>query len=625
MPKICVVSNCGTGTKGVEEKRSLFRVPSNKELRLKWEAAIPGIKILKLGQSVCERHFPAKYINKKWIKYDSRGRVIAQYDFPRPRLDPRAIPCIFTDEVYSCSDPWFLYNQQKEGGSTAGFLVANKISAEGHVAKQETMQEVYSTGEHSYCRLADDLDASGEDENGKVAVKTEEPSSTSKPPDKNVLMPLKITIEKAPIDPEDKFMEVEQLLEAMMNGPEEVKAVSERHAMERPHRITLTTPTGQTKQLTLKTFGRTPQIHFINSEKDPPKTTTLATLDVVKTEMTATLVQTPNILEEMKLPQVVSDTGEQSPNIVEEKHVPHLMDTGETSSDIVEEKKNPQLICDTEGKNSNTMEEKINPQMKFDTDGKSLNLVEEKHLPQLSFDAGEKYLNRMEEKKLPQLRFDTGGIFENGKKLVKLPYMWSISELVPNEGRKVVFSHVIVTPVNNVDTPVLNKSVIIHDTTGIIDYYAHGKRVDVSNTKLPRKIEEIVSLQVALYTFQKMRVCGGITPINKSREALNKDIYQDQLQCWRHNDCKILVDRGKCELCSKLQKTIAQKRRRAEKNPSSLRVSSAWDPKDQVAVLKKKFELERRKRIHAQAQVKKLTEASKENGVKVKVVKKIKL
>lgn len=171
----------------------------------------------------------------------------------------------------------------------------------------------------------------------------------------------------------------------------------------------------------------------------------------------------------------------------------------------------------------------------------------------------------------------------------------------------------------------MKKSVVIDDNRGEIKYYAHGRLVDISKTKLPQKVEDITSLQITLYTFQKMRVCGGVAPMQKSRESMNKDMYQDLLQCWRHNDCKILVDRGKCESCSKLQKTLAQKRRRAEKSTGSLRISSAWDPRDQIVVLKKKLELERRKRIHAQAQVKKLTEASKENGVKVTFVKNITL
>lgn len=78
MPKICAVRNCKTGTRGVEEKRSLFRVPMNEEHRKKWEAAIPGNGQLKLTQSVCERHFLEKHVHKKWIKVDTMGQIIAQ-------------------------------------------------------------------------------------------------------------------------------------------------------------------------------------------------------------------------------------------------------------------------------------------------------------------------------------------------------------------------------------------------------------------------------------------------------------------------------------------------------------------------------------------------------------------
>ncbi|XP_063980430.1 uncharacterized protein LOC135164211 isoform X2 [Diachasmimorpha longicaudata] len=459
MPKVCAVPNCGTGTKVVEEKRSLFRVPSDEEQRKKWEAAIPGMGQLKSSQSICERHFLKEEVHKKWIKYDDKGHVIAQYDYPRPRLEAKAIPCIFTDEEsIGPSDPWSLYERLTYG--TVGATVlrnSNKNPVGRNETKRDTIQEVYFTGEHSYCRPQFDRDAT------------------------------------------DNTLDSRQ--NANLQNTENRKE---------------TAPTSEQSKN-----------EVINPSQNPLQTDSVTTCDVAKAETV-----TPEI------------------------------------------------------KNIYTVAQK---------------------------------------KKGKPLKFDLGGVFESGNKLVRLPYMWCLSEVITQEGKQIIFSHVILASHNNVEAPVLKHSVVINDRSGNIDYYAHGKLVDISNTKLPRKVEDIVSLQITLYTFQKMRVCGGITRLIKSREPGNKDIYQDLLQSWRHNDCKILVDRGKCELCSKMQKIFVQQRRRAKKSSSSLRISTSWDPKDQVAVLKKKLAMEKRKRIHAQAQARKLTGASKENGVQVPFVKDIPL
>lgn len=79
--------------------------------------------------------------------------IIFQYDYPRPRLDARAVPCIFIDEITPGPvDPWTMYKQQKDGIVAPKVLTNSNANAISSNCVPGTMQEVYSTGEHSYCR-----------------------------------------------------------------------------------------------------------------------------------------------------------------------------------------------------------------------------------------------------------------------------------------------------------------------------------------------------------------------------------------------------------------------------------------------------------------------------------------
>ena len=79
MPNRCVVPGCRTrDSNSTLVKRSVFKVPTDKIILKKWEAAIPDIAKLKPGHHVCERHFDEKYIIRKFVKYDKDGKLIAE-------------------------------------------------------------------------------------------------------------------------------------------------------------------------------------------------------------------------------------------------------------------------------------------------------------------------------------------------------------------------------------------------------------------------------------------------------------------------------------------------------------------------------------------------------------------
>lgn len=97
MGRKCFVPNCKTGYKSQEregKKISLFKAPSDKELLLKWQKAIPRRdRALSDKDHVCELHFPPDLVLKEWTA-KSGSAVIMQIP-TRAKLDSDAVPTIF--------------------------------------------------------------------------------------------------------------------------------------------------------------------------------------------------------------------------------------------------------------------------------------------------------------------------------------------------------------------------------------------------------------------------------------------------------------------------------------------------------------------------------------------------
>ncbi|XP_048514715.1 uncharacterized protein LOC125501817 [Athalia rosae] len=103
MSKTCAVANCPTGRKPTDERKALFRVPSNSSLRKQWERAVPGYGdsiSLKKSQFVCERHFAEQDIARKFRKRDSNGKIIAEVTLAVPHLEKQVVPSVFDASAY---------------------------------------------------------------------------------------------------------------------------------------------------------------------------------------------------------------------------------------------------------------------------------------------------------------------------------------------------------------------------------------------------------------------------------------------------------------------------------------------------------------------------------------------
>ena len=74
----CVVPNCSTNKikdrKGVKS----FGVPKDEELCQKWLDAIPSLSKFYANDRICTKHFEEDLLEKKYIKRDCNGKIIAE-------------------------------------------------------------------------------------------------------------------------------------------------------------------------------------------------------------------------------------------------------------------------------------------------------------------------------------------------------------------------------------------------------------------------------------------------------------------------------------------------------------------------------------------------------------------
>lgn len=73
----CSVPDCQSNKSIRNPNITYFKVPSDENLRIQWEEAIPGGKHLSGNQRVCSWHFVDDII-KEYIARDNAGNMIAR-------------------------------------------------------------------------------------------------------------------------------------------------------------------------------------------------------------------------------------------------------------------------------------------------------------------------------------------------------------------------------------------------------------------------------------------------------------------------------------------------------------------------------------------------------------------
>ncbi|XP_046739162.1 uncharacterized protein LOC124407245 [Diprion similis] len=171
----------------------------------------------------------------------------------------------------------------------------------------------------------------------------------------------------------------------------------------------------------------------------------------------------------------------------------------------------------------------------------------------------------------------------NNDILVKLPPMWCVTESCRGTERCWIFTDIRLMSNNGTNSPVIEKSVIIH-ANGTISYQVQGKSVEIQEMQALRSTEDITLLPGILFKFQCMRACKGTGPIDESlfRE---ETAYRDNHGDWHSIYCKLLTKRTRCEYCVRLKKTLLQKKARLEKRAEIKKMYCISNSNDQKKLL----------------------------------------
>ncbi|XP_077497729.1 uncharacterized protein LOC144108345 [Amblyomma americanum] len=100
----CFVPGCTTGYKSCKEKLSLFGVPKDEELSLKWQRNIPRAdKPLVRNAAVCKLHFDPQFVLRHF-EHNIQGKTV-RLERSRPVLQPDAVPTKFPNVPKYLSKP----------------------------------------------------------------------------------------------------------------------------------------------------------------------------------------------------------------------------------------------------------------------------------------------------------------------------------------------------------------------------------------------------------------------------------------------------------------------------------------------------------------------------------------
>ncbi|XP_046590325.1 uncharacterized protein LOC107218079 isoform X1 [Neodiprion lecontei] len=175
----------------------------------------------------------------------------------------------------------------------------------------------------------------------------------------------------------------------------------------------------------------------------------------------------------------------------------------------------------------------------------------------------------------------------NNDLLVKLPPMWCVTESCRGTERFWIFTDIRLMFNNDIRSPVIEKSVIIH-ADGTISYQVQGKAVEFHELQALRNTEDITLLPAILFKFQCTRVCKGTGPIVESLFQ-EGTAYRNNRGDWHSIHCELLTKKNRCEYCVRLKKTLLQKKARLEKRAEMKKIYRTSNSNDlkKLMVLKK--------------------------------------
>ncbi|KAK0159365.1 hypothetical protein PV328_010250 [Microctonus aethiopoides] len=190
-----------------------------------------------------------------------------------------------------------------------------------------------------------------------------------------------------------------------------------------------------------------------------------------------------------------------------------------------------------------------------------------------------------------------------------LPTSWSVKEKSIEGVTHLIFMFTIDRKINEIETPVIRRCVMINSQKADIRYFVHGIEIKNINYEiLPNVLRNLSLLPEILMKFQRIRICHGCDDVD-TRFISDLDAYQDVLNDWRHKQCTLLSENRKCEYCRKLRKIVLQRQTRAHvRLANGDKSKGMYNEIDQqnLSRMRTKLIVERHKKNRALSQIKQL-------------------
>ncbi|KAK0162843.1 hypothetical protein PV327_006587 [Microctonus hyperodae] len=201
-----------------------------------------------------------------------------------------------------------------------------------------------------------------------------------------------------------------------------------------------------------------------------------------------------------------------------------------------------------------------------------------------------------------------------------LPTFWSVKEKSIEGATYLIFMLIIDRKMNEIETPVIHRCVMINSQKADIRYFVHGIEIKNINYEiLPNVLRNLSLLPEILMKFQRINICRGCDDVN-TRFIGDLDVYQDALNDWRHKQCTLLSENKKCDYCRKLRKIILQRENRGRLrlvNDVAVKLTSNENDQQNLSKMRAKLTVEKYEKSRALSEVKYLRKVLSETQKKL--------
>lgn len=204
------------------------------------------------------------------------------------------------------------------------------------------------------------------------------------------------------------------------------------------------------------------------------------------------------------------------------------------------------------------------------------------------------------------------------KYCITIPRPWSVSELMADESKTIVFSLFVKKTEDGLKIPVPVKSVTV-SVGKTLRYFVYGRIIDVRECKLAEILDDIKLLPQILIEFQNRSICNGIDTINV-KYLPGHNMFKDYMDKWRSNNCALISNKKNCDNCIKIRKSIRKAEIRFKTSVKLNYTHQASIHQRKTIALRNKNRRERRQKNRAQQRVQLLEQSLRDKTDEISLI-----